>query len=884
MSQEDNGFSLKLSIVAVIILIIAIPILLRSKIAGYQATRTPTGPPVMWLALAVVGFTATAVLLAFAWFQAHRLSEGRKVQQELEKSSRVLEEEWKVLELIAKGASLKEVLDALTKAIERLAPDCFCSILLLDDDRRRLLEGSGGSLPPEYMRALDGLEIGPDVGACGTAAFRNETTVVEDVATDFRFALAKDVLLSFGLRACWSVPIRDSNKNVLGTFAMYHQRIASPREHEIKLVEAGAHLAGNAIERLRFEQTLRESAARFQLAERVAAFGVWQIDFRLGMVTISDGFSALAGLADRPLRLTLGQWREMIHIDDRSAWDTAVEGVIAKHAFQAEYRIVRPDRSIRWLRSHAQTELSDTVLLTGASIDITEAKELLIRFYKAFNVNPEPIIINTFSDGRYLDVNDSFLRVTGYRREEVLGRTAREMKLWKRPEDRARYLEMFRQTGSVRDLEIIFQTKTEAQRNGLISAEVIDIGGEKCAIAVIKDITERSTLEKQLRQAQKMEAIGQLTGGIAHDFNNLLSVIIGYSDVLEAGLDPTSKWHKNAAQIKKAGQSAASLTRQLLAFSRQQVLEPAVLDLNAIVADTEKMLRRLLGENIELRALLEPELGCVRADRGQIEQVIVNLAVNARDAMPRGGALTIETANVEADEHFARRYAPMSPGSFVALTVTDSGVGMDAETQAHIFEPFFTTKERGKGTGLGLATVYGVVKQSGGFIWVQSEPEHGSEFKVLLPRVEKPVQTVVGHPKSSAESWRGSETVLVTEDKESLRELIRNMLGESGYSVLEAVNGNQALEIAHQTRGKIDLLLTDVMMPGMSGPELAGQLVSLYPQIRVIYMSGYTEFAAPRSDFVEPTRPLLRKPFTKGDLLRKVREVLDNFAPVSSSG
>ncbi len=837
----------------------------------------------MWPTLTIVGFTATAVLLAFAWFQAHRLSEGRRVQQELEKSSQVLEEERRVLELIAEGASLKEVLDALTMAIERLAPGCFCSILLLDDDRRRLLTGSGGSLPPEYVCALDGLEIGPDVGACGTAAFRNETTIVEDVATDFRFAVAKDVLLSFGLRACWSVPIRDSNKNVLGTFAMYHQRIASPREHEVKLVEAGAHLAGNAIERLRSEQSLQESAARFQLAEKAAAFGVWQINFRLGMVTISDGFSALAGLAGQPLRLTLSQWREMIHVDDRSSWDTAVEGVVAKRAFQAEYRIVLPDGSIRWLRSHAQTQLSDAGLhlLTGASIDITEAKELLMRFYKAFNVNPEPIVINAFSDGRYVDVNDSFLCVTGYRREEVLGRTAREMKLWRRPEDRARYLEMLKETGSVRDLEILFQTKAGAQRKGLISAELIDIDGEKCAIAVIKDITERSILEKQLRQAQKMQAVGQLTGGIAHDFNNLLSVIMGYSDILEAGLDPASKWQKSAAQIKKAGQSAASLTRQLLAFSRQQVLEPTVLDLNAIVVDMEKMLRRLLRENIELRTLLEAGLGCVTADPGQIEQVIINLAVNARDAMPQGGVLTIETANVEADEHYARQYPPMSPGSFVALTVTDSGVGMDAEIQAHIFEPFFTTKERGKGTGLGLATVYGVVKQSGGFIWVQSEPGHGTAFKVLLPRVEKPAQTIVAYPKSSGESSRGSETVLVTEDEESLRELIRDMLGESGYTVLEAANGTQAMEIAHQNDGKIDLLLTDVVMPGMSGPELAGQLVSLYPQMRIIYMSGYTDFAAPQSEFLEPTRPLLRKPFTQGNLVRKVREVLqNNFAPV----
>lgn len=831
----------------------------------------------MWPALAVVGFLATAILLGFVCFQAHRLSEGRRVQQELKKSSQVLEEERRVLELIAKGGSLKEVLDALTVAIERLAPHCFCTILLLDDDRRRLVEGSGGSLPPEYMRALDGLEIGPNVGACGTAAFRNETTIVEDVATDFRFALAKDVLLSFGLRACWSVPIRDSSKNVLGTFAMYHQRIARPREHEVNLVEAGAHLAGNAIERLRSEQNLRESAKRFQLAEKAAAFGVWQINFPLGMVTISDGFSALAGLSGRPLRLTLGQWREMIYVDDRPAWDAAVEGVVAKRAFQAEYRILLPDGSIRWLRSHAQTELSDTPLdlLTGASIDITEAKELLMRFYKAFNVNPEPIIINAFSDGRYVDVNDSFLRVTGYRREEVLGCTARETKLWNRPEDRARYLQTLKETGSVRDLEIIFQTKAGAQRIGLVSAELIDIGGEKCAIAVIRDITERSRLEVQLRQAQKMEAVGQLSGGIAHDFNNLLGVILGYSEILETQLEPNSRLHRSAEQIRKAGRRAASLTRQLLAFSRQQVLEPTVLCLNTIVADTEKMLRRLIGENIELRVELDPRLGRVRADQGQIEQIIINLAVNARDAMPQGGTLTIETVNFEADAGYASQHPPMSAGSFVLLSVKDAGVGMDAETQAHIFEPFFTTKGPGKGTGLGLATVYGVVKQSNGFIWVHSELGHGTTFEILLPRVEAPVVRVELETRSTSSS-KGTETVLLVEDEESLRKLISEMLRTDGYVVLEATNAAEAIKIAREAGGGIDLLLTDVVMPGMNGSKLADELISVYPRIKILYMSGYTEFAVPLGDIVQQDRALLQKPFTRQSLARKLREVLEN--------
>jgi CheY-like chemotaxis protein len=322
------------------------------------------------------------------------------------------------------------------------------------------------------------------------------------------------------------------------------------------------------------------------------------------------------------------------------------------------------------------------------------------------------------------------------------------------------------------------------------------------------------------------------------------------------------------------------LTRQLLAFSRQQVLEPTVLCLNTIVVDTDKMLRRLIGENIDLRIELDRNLGRVRADRGQIEQIIVNLAVNARDAMPQGGTLIIETANFEADADYANEHPPMSAGSFVRLSVKDAGVGMDAETQARIFEPFFTTKGPGKGTGLGLATVYGVVKQSNGFLWVHSELEQGTTFEILLPRVEESVATLEPEPRS-ANSWKGSETVLLVEDEESLRKLIMEMLREDGYAVLEAANAAEAIEIARQAPRRIDLLLTDVVMPGMNGSELADQLVSLYPWVKTLYMSGYTEFAVPLSEIVQQDRALLQKPFTRQTLARKVREVLENHRPAA---
>jgi two-component system, cell cycle sensor histidine kinase and response regulator CckA len=507
----------------------------------------------------------------------------------------------------------------------------------------------------------------------------------------------------------------------------------------------------------------------------------------------------------------------------------------------------------------------------GIVRDLTESKRVEERFYKAFHLNPEPITIATVSEGRYLDVNESFLRITGYRREEVIGRTSLDVKFWERPEDRARLIELLKQHGSVRDLEITFRTKSDEQRTALDSADIIEVNGQKCIIAILKDITERKALEKQLRQLQKMEAVGQLSGGIAHDFNNLLGVILGYSEILEEGLSQNPKLRKTAQEITKAGQRAASLTRQLLAFSRQQLLEPKILNLNNIVADTEEMLRQLLGKHVEITSNLAADLGDVKADQGQIEQVIVNLAVNARDAMPDGGKLLFETRNVQLDDDYALHHPPAIPGKYVELIVTDTGVGMDAQTQSHIFEPFFTTKARGKGTGLGLATVYGVVKQSGGYIWVYSEPGLGTTFKIYLPRVTK-AGRLIGPGEVAKTPARGSETILLVEDEESLRTLTRTILERNGYVVLEASGGKEAIEVARRHGGSIDLLLTDMVMPGMKGHEVARGVAGLRPSVKVIYMSGYTGFS--NNGPAESEDILLSKPVTREALLRKVHEVL----------
>src|SRR5579872_4495964 len=392
-----------------------------------------------------------------------------------------------------------------------------------------------------------------------------------------------------------------------------------------------------------------------------------------------------------------------------------------------------------------------------------------------------------------------------------------------------------------------------------------------------EDVTERRALERQLQQSQKMEAIGRLAGGVAHDFNNLLMVISGYSEFLldRLGSDPTLR--APAQEIASAAGRASTLTRQLLAFSRKQMLAPKILDLNSVVTENLKMLTRMIGEDIELVMTPAAELGAVRADAGQIEQVIMNLAVNARDAMPSGGKLMIETSNVSLDEEYARIHAPLKPGNYVMLAISDTGAGMDSETQSHIFEPFFTTKGP-KGTGLGLSTVYGIVKQSGGYIWVSSDPGKGTTFEIYLPRIAETIESAAAIPVAaeSAPIEPGTETILLVEDEANLRYLARQFLEKQGYRVIEAADGAVAMQIAVAHEGVIHLLLTDVIMPGMNGRELAQRMAEIRPNTKVLYMSGYTENVIGRNGTLDAGIRLLQKPFTLRDLNSRVREVLDS--------
>jgi len=493
-------------------------------------------------------------------------------------------------------------------------------------------------------------------------------------------------------------------------------------------------------------------------------------------------------------------------------------------------------------------------------------------FRLLFAHNPLPTWVFDSETLRFLQVNDAAVNQYGYSREEFESMNVADIC---HAAEYGHFLESLRQLKAKPRYKML--CKHMAKDGHAIEAELIahqlDYNGRAVHLVVAQDIGERHQLEEQLRQAQKMEAVGRLAGGVAHDFNNLLMVIKGHTELLMNVLPPSDAAVRKIEQIDRAADRATALTRQLLAFSRMQVLQPRVLNLNTVVEDMGKLIPRLIGEDIELVLRLSPELGAIRADASQIEQIVMNLAVNSRDAMPNGGRLLIETSNTELDRNYSNMRPVVTPGPYVLLAVSDSGMGMDQETQARIFEPFFTTKEQGKGTGLGLSTVYGVVKQSGGFIWVYSEVGKGTCFKIYLPRVDQPVEGV-GAKQPLAEAPRGTETILLAEDEQDVRELAREFLESGGYTVIEATNAQDALRLAARHENKIDLLVTDMVMPGMSGQHLAARLQQDRPGLSIIYMSGYSEHAATESAHSTLNAPLLTKPFSRKAILRAVRETL----------
>lgn len=520
-----------------------------------------------------------------------------------------------------------------------------------------------------------------------------------------------------------------------------------------------------------------------------------------------------------------------------------------------------------------------------------ELKASQEKYAKAFRNSADVIGIARLSDGLYIEVSEVFFRIFGFTREEVIDKRsaaidepepAEGFMLWFSSKAREDLFNKFQDQGFVKNLEVAWCTKNREQRIGLYSAEVINIGGEQCIIYVWHDITERKLaeihrleLEERLRHAQKMESIGLLAGGIAHDFNNLLTPILGYSQILLSGIQPGDPRVKALQQIREASERAATLTQQLLAFSRKQMLELKRIDIGHVVKHFEQMLRSTIREDIQINIYLTSELGIVLADIGQIEQVLMNLAVNAQDAMPKGGILTIETQNVMLDESYVTMHPEASTGPHVALIVSDSGTGISKDLLDHIFEPFFTTKEKGRGTGLGLATVYGIVKQHGGSISVYSETDIGTTFKIYLKCVSASSVDMKRPSLVPTDLSRGTETILVVEDNDLVRDLAREMLQLAGYKVLTADGGENALQVFQQHKGSVDLLLTDVIMPGMNGKEIALRLCAEKSELKVLYMSGYTDNIIGKHGLLKDEVHLIQKPLSLMALSDKVRQVLD---------
>ena len=644
------------------------------------------------------------------------------------------------------------------------------------------------------------------------------------------------------------------------------------------------------IHRIRRELIEREEI--FRLISESAADLIAVVDMQGNRIYNSLSYEKVLGYTEEELRNSSSF--EQIHPGDRErVKEAAQEARVTGVGRPMEYRIRHKDGTWRTMESTAsviRNSKGEPEKLVIVNRDVTERKRSAVALWRSeasFRTVVEDAPYGIFRanlTGKLLMVNPALEKMLGYKSQQELLETSLSIGIYRYPAEHQKMIEIVLRDQPFKEVEVEWKKKDGAYITVRCSGwPVKDDSGVVAYVEVFaEDVSERRVLERQLRMAQKMEAVGRLSGGIAHDFNNLLGVIIGYIQVIKRTLVPGQPSFEYAEEIEKASQRAVALTRQLLAFSRQQVLEPVVLNLNTLMTDMEKMLPRLIGEDIHLDLILDPSIGQVQADPGQIEQVVMNLAVNARDAMPDGGNLTIQTANAELDAAFAREHQGSNPGRYVKLAVTDTGTGMDPEVQAQIFEPFFTTKDRDKGTGLGLATVYGVVKQSHGYIAVESEIGKGSSFNVYLPRVEQPVAA----PSESVPVpvvVRGSETVLLVEDAEPLRKLAQMFLKDNGYQVLTAADGQEAQHLASQHSGLIHLLLTDVVMPGINGRVLSERLASRHPAMKVLYMSGYTDNFIAGHGVLEEGMHLLHKPFTEEALIRKVREVLDAGGPTKEA-
>ena len=833
-----------------------------------------------------------AVLLRLAEHAAIAIRNAR-LFGETERRRRSAESLAGVGRVLAQSLDPEEVGQRVVDTIRALLGALNAALYLADPDSGDLTTlAFSGDMGPGFSRET---VLPRGTTAAGLAVRDHRSVVTPDLLADPRITLGPEARARIErspYRAALSVPLAIQDR-VIGALSVGEPAHRVFDREEIALTQTFADQAALALENARLYAEVTRARDFLRSITESSPDGIVTTDVHGRLTYVSPGAEELFGyraeevLGRSAVEFFAGGPREARTVMERLSAEGQIRSlesaVVAKGG-----RLVAVNSSASLLRD-ADGRIIGTL---GVFKDLTERKraedalrDSEERFRSAFEHSGIGMALQSL-DGRYLRVNRALCDMLGYSEAELLATTWQALTL---PDDvepgqRARLTD-----GDIRAYQV---EKRYLHKDGhpvwtLASISLVrDRGGQPLYfIAQVQDISERKraeeareALEAQLRQAQKMEAVGRLAGGVAHDFNNLLTVIRGRSDLLLYRLGPDDPLRRHVLLLQQTAERAAALTQQLLAFSRKQMLQPRILDLNGVVESTTTMLRRLIGEDIELDIRLDPDLGRVKADPGQLEQVILNLAVNARDAMPQGGRLSIETANVELDEAFARRNPGARPGGFARLQIGDTGVGMDATVQAHLFEPFFTTKALGQGTGLGLATVYGIVKQSGGYIKVDSAPGRGTTFAIYLPHVEEPGELREA-TASRAGSMAGSETILLVEDEDAVRELGREVLEMRGYTVLEAPHGAQALLVAERHAGPIHLMVTDVVMPHMSGRELVERLAPRRPDMRILYVSGYTDDAIVREGMLQPGTSFLQKPFTPDTLARRVRELLDAPQP-----
>ena len=793
-----------------------------------------------------------------------------------------------VLELLNSGASLQEILEFTVRAVEAEMPASICSILLVDESGKHLVHGAAPNLPEFFNSSVQGLEIGDGMGSCGTAAHRRELVVVEDIREHPYWASALPMAEKANVRACWSQPVFSADKKVLGTFAIYHREPRAPETKDVEIIEAAASYVSLAITRKRSEEALRASEARLHAIVHNTpnvAVALYDIDGRVRFW--NEAATRLFGWEmDEAVGKTLDQ---LIHTPEEAEAFLQLLRQIAgtgKPLGPLEYHFRRRDGTEGWC-------LSTTFEIPGfggvpmfvcMDVDITERKQAETamrqseeRFRQVVENIQEVFWMVDVKDGQVLYVSPGY--------EKIWGRTCDA--LYQSPgtwfeaihsDDR----EGVPQRSPGATLSQYDEEYRIVRPDGTVrwihdrAFPIRDAGGNVYRMAgVAEDITERRQIEERLRQSQKMEAIGQLAGGVAHDFNNILAAVMMEVELAATVKNLPQDAREGLQVIGAAADKAAALTRQLLLFSRRQVMQPRRLDINGVVTNLAKMLQRILGEDVRVELHLHPSPAIAHADTGMIDQIIMNLAVNARDAMPAGGRLVIETSDrhISADE--LRASPDASAGRYVCLSVSDTGMGMNDEVKAHLFEPFFTTKQPGKGTGLGLATIFGIVKQHRGWISVYSEVGQGTTFRIFLPAVD------VGHELpaadiASAKPRGGSETILLVEDEVSVREVTRRMLERHGYQILEAVNGMDALRVWGEHGDRIQLVFTDLVMPGgIGGRELAEQLRFIQPNLKIVFTSGYSaEMGGGALGFKEGVN-FVQKPSSLNQVLHTIRRCLD---------